>query len=179
RLICVFGCGGDRDAGKRPLMGAVAARLADQIIVTSDNARFEDPADIIEQILAGMPQQRPAVIMERAQAVLHAIWQADAGDVVLLAGKGHETYQEVRGVRTPFDDREWASAALVWKQAEGISTDSRSIGPGQVFLALRGDKFDGHDYLPQVGEAGALAAIVESRNSDADLPQLVLGDTRK
>ncbi len=179
RLICMFGCGGDRDAGKRPLMGAVAARLADRVIVTSDNARFEDPRDIIDQILAGMPQQRPDVIVERAQAILHAVWQARAGDVVLLAGKGHETYQEVRGVRAPFDDREWARAALAWKQAGGVSTDSRSIGPGQIFVALRGESFDGHDYLAQVGEAGALAAVVERRDADAPLPQLALGDTRK
>ena len=179
KLVCVFGCGGDRDAGKRPLMGEIAARLADRVLVTSDNARSEDPQDIIEQILSGMPQQRPTVIIERAQAIAHAIWQARSGDVVLLAGKGHETYQEVRGVRTPFDDREWARAALLWKQAQAVSTDSRSIQAGQIFVALRGENFDGHNYLAQVGAAGALAAVVERQNPDIALLQLALGDTRQ
>ncbi len=110
RLICVFGCGGDRDPGKRALMGQVAARLADQVIVTSDNPRGEDPLAIIEQVLAGAPGAQ--AIEDRQVAVFAAIHQARAGDVVLLAGKGHETYQEIAGVRLPFSDREVAQAAL-------------------------------------------------------------------
>ena len=111
RLSCVFGCGGDRDPGKRPLMGAVAARLADHVIVTSDNPRSEAPAAIIAQVLEGIPGKAEA-IEDRQVAIFSAVHQATLGDVVLLAGKGHETYQEIAGVRHPFDDREVARAAL-------------------------------------------------------------------
>jgi UDP-N-acetylmuramoyl-L-alanyl-D-glutamate--2,6-diaminopimelate ligase len=117
RLVCVFGCGGDRDPGKRPLMGAVAARLADHIVVTSDNPRSEDPHAIIEHILSGIPQGRAEAIEDRQVAIFSAVHHARAGDVVLLAGKGHETYQEIAGTRHPFNDREVAGAALAqWEQ---------------------------------------------------------------
>ena len=111
RLVCVFGCGGDRDAGKRPLMGQAAARLADHVIVTSDNPRSENPRAIIDQVLAGMSGEVES-IEDRQVAIFSALHQARPGDVVLLAGKGHETYQEISGVRHPFDDREVARAAL-------------------------------------------------------------------
>ena len=112
KLVCVFGCGGDRDAGKRPLMGAAAARLADQLIVTSDNPRGEEPMAIIGQVLEGIPSGRAEAIEDRQVAIFSAIHHARPGDVVLLAGKGHETYQEIAGVRHPFSDREVARAAL-------------------------------------------------------------------
>jgi UDP-N-acetylmuramoyl-L-alanyl-D-glutamate--2,6-diaminopimelate ligase len=113
RLICVFGCGGDRDRGKRPLMGKVAARLSDQAIVTSDNPRSEDPRAIISDILAGTrPQSRVAVDADRRQAILRAVAGARGGDIVLVAGKGHERYQEIRGVRHPFSDAAVAREAL-------------------------------------------------------------------
>ena len=112
RLICVFGCGGDRDAGKRPLMGEVAARLSDHVVVTSDNPRNEDPKAIIAQVLAGVPSGRAEAMEDRQVAIFSALHQAAAGDVVLLAGKGHETYQEIAGNRHPFSDREVAAAAL-------------------------------------------------------------------
>jgi UDP-N-acetylmuramoyl-L-alanyl-D-glutamate--2,6-diaminopimelate ligase len=112
RLICVFGCGGDRDAGKRPLMGEAAARLADHAIVTSDNPRNEDPKAIIAQVLDGIPAGRAEAMEDRQVAIFSAVHQAAAGDVVLLAGKGHETYQEIAGSRHPFSDREVAAAAL-------------------------------------------------------------------
>ncbi|MGZ5036421.1 MAG: UDP-N-acetylmuramoyl-L-alanyl-D-glutamate--2,6-diaminopimelate ligase [Usitatibacter sp.] len=111
RLVCVFGCGGDRDAGKRPLMGKAAARLSDHVIVTSDNPRSESPGAIISQVLAGIPGGAEA-IEDRQVAIFSAVHQARPGDVVLLAGKGHETYQEIAGVRHPFSDREVARAAL-------------------------------------------------------------------
>jgi UDP-N-acetylmuramoyl-L-alanyl-D-glutamate--2,6-diaminopimelate ligase len=111
RLICVFGCGGDRDPGKRPLMGQVAARLADHVIVTSDNPRGEQPMAIIEQVLAGM-SGGAETIEDRQVAIFSAVHHAQPGDVVLIAGKGHETYQEIAGVRHPFSDREVARAAL-------------------------------------------------------------------
>jgi UDP-N-acetylmuramoyl-L-alanyl-D-glutamate--2,6-diaminopimelate ligase len=111
RLVCVFGCGGDRDAGKRPLMGQVAARLADHVIVTSDNPRSEAPGAIIDQILVGIRGGAES-IEDRQVAIFSAVHQAQPGDVVLLAGKGHETYQEIAGVRHPFSDGEIARAAL-------------------------------------------------------------------
>ena len=112
RLLCVFGCGGDRDPGKRPLMGAVASRLADQVIVTSDNPRGEDPRAIIAQVLEGGAGRPAEALADRQVAIFAAVHQARAGDVVLVAGKGHETYQEIGGVRHPFSDREVALAAL-------------------------------------------------------------------
>jgi UDP-N-acetylmuramoyl-L-alanyl-D-glutamate--2,6-diaminopimelate ligase len=117
RLVCVFGCGGDRDAGKRPLMGQAAARLADHVIVTSDNPRSEEPNAIIAQVMAGVSGDAEA-IEDRQVAIFSAVHHARAGDVVLLAGKGHETYQEIAGVRHPFSDLEVARAALAdWQGA--------------------------------------------------------------
>ena len=119
RLICVFGCGGDRDPGKRPLMGEVAARLADHVIVTSDNPRSERPSAIIEQVLAGAGKGDVEAIEDRQVAIFSALHHARQGDVVLVAGKGHETYQEIAGVRYPFSDREVARAALAqWRTPE-------------------------------------------------------------
>jgi UDP-N-acetylmuramoyl-L-alanyl-D-glutamate--2,6-diaminopimelate ligase len=109
----VFGCGGDRDAGKRPLMGAVAEELADSVIVTDDNPRTEASAQILEQIVGGMRNPATAqVIGDRAEAIQAAMAEADAGDVVVIAGKGHENYQLVGGEVRPFSDRDVAQAAL-------------------------------------------------------------------
>lgn len=113
RLFCVFGCGGERDAGKRPLMGAAAHRLADRVIVTDDNPRGEDPAAIVADILSGMPEtSRVAVEHDRAKAIALVVGMAGPDDVVLVAGKGHETYQERAGRRTPFSDIEQVQLAL-------------------------------------------------------------------
>jgi UDP-N-acetylmuramoyl-L-alanyl-D-glutamate--2,6-diaminopimelate ligase len=107
RLHCVFGCGGDRDATKRPLMGEIAARLADAAVITSDNPRTEDPQRIVDQIAAGAFDGNPvAKILDRRAAIAQVLAGADARDVVLVAGKGHEDYQEVGGVRLPFSDVE-------------------------------------------------------------------------
>jgi UDP-N-acetylmuramoyl-L-alanyl-D-glutamate--2,6-diaminopimelate ligase len=111
KLIAVFGAGGNRDAAKRPLMGAVVARLADRAVVTSDNPRSEDPLKIISQIEAAMPQPH-LVEADRARAIELAVSQADSSDVILVAGKGHETYQEIGGKRLPFSDAAVARAAL-------------------------------------------------------------------
>lgn len=177
RLVCVFGCGGDRDVAKRPVMGRIASRLADDIILTSDNPRSEEPAHIMSQVLAGMPAE-PVVEPDRACAILTAIWRAQPADVILLAGKGHETYQEFSSGRIPFDDREWARFALTWRQDLPVSTDTRTLESGDLFIALRGDAFDGHDYIEAARVNGACAAIVESACDDP-LPQFVLGDTRQ
>ncbi len=106
RLFCVFGCGGDRDRGKRPLMGKVAERLADRVVVTDDNPRFEDPDFIVEEITRGMSRPAQAqVIRDRAQAIRTALAEAGPDDVVVVAGKGHETEQQVGERRLPFSDR--------------------------------------------------------------------------
>ncbi len=111
RLICVFGCGGNRDKGKRPLMGAVASRLADSVIVTSDNPRNEEARSIMAEIASGMDANFHAE-EDRAAAIDRAIRQARPGDMVLIAGKGHEDYQEIKGVKYPFNDAEVAQRAL-------------------------------------------------------------------
>ena len=118
RLVCVFGCGGDRDAGKRALMGEVARTLADRIVITSDNPRSEDPLAIIAAIAAGSGAQAEQVV-DRAQAIRIAVGEAGAADVVLIAGKGHEPYQEILGQRLPFSDLEQARLALQAWHAEG------------------------------------------------------------
>jgi UDP-N-acetylmuramoyl-L-alanyl-D-glutamate--2,6-diaminopimelate ligase len=124
RIICVFGCGGDRDATKRPKMAAVAQRLADQIIITNDNPRTEDPQSIVAMILAGFSTEGRTgvrVCPDRRAAIQAAIEEARAGDVVLIAGKGHERYQILGTVKHPFDDVAVARAALAerWTAVEG------------------------------------------------------------
>ncbi|KAF7599279.1 MAG: UDP-N-acetylmuramoyl-L-alanyl-D-glutamate--2,6-diaminopimelate ligase [Candidatus Dactylopiibacterium carminicum] len=110
RLVCVFGCGGDRDPGKRPMMGEVAARLADAAVITSDNPRSEDPQAIVAQIAAAAPQA--TCIVDRAEAIHRSVLEAGDNDVVLIAGKGHENYQEIKGERHSFSDATHAQAAL-------------------------------------------------------------------
>ena len=132
RIITVFGCGGDRDKSKRPLMGAVAARLSDLVIVTSDNPRSEDPEQIIDDIKRGivMPADRTPprgqigpkataclAIADRKAAIERAIRDARSGDLVLIAGKGHEKYQAVGETVTPFDDVEVARATLARRRS--------------------------------------------------------------
>ncbi|NLU49518.1 MAG: UDP-N-acetylmuramoyl-L-alanyl-D-glutamate--2,6-diaminopimelate ligase, partial [Syntrophomonadaceae bacterium] len=115
RIITVFGCGGDRDRGKRPLMGEIAARYSDFTIVTSDNPRTEEPMAIIEDILPGVNRVKDcsyAVVVDRREAIRQAVSMAAKDDIVIIAGKGHETYQLVKGEVFPFDDREVAREFL-------------------------------------------------------------------
>jgi len=118
RLITVFGAGGDRDKTKRPLMGMVAARLSDVVVITSDNPRSEDPMRIIDEVKRGAePESRQGkaevlTIVDRRDAIQHAVQLASAGDIVLIAGKGHEKYQDIGGQVTPFDDVAVAREAL-------------------------------------------------------------------
>ena len=113
KLISVFGCGGDRDNGKRPKMGNISAQIADYSVITSDNPRTEDPDKIIAQIVSNLPHDAKYVcVSERREAIHHAITTAESGDVVVIAGKGHEDYQEIHGKRFPFDDRIVASDIL-------------------------------------------------------------------
>jgi UDP-N-acetylmuramoyl-L-alanyl-D-glutamate--2,6-diaminopimelate ligase len=115
RLVTVFGCGGDRDRTKRPLMGMVAERLSDVVVITSDNPRSEDPQRIIEEIKRGIPtasQTDVRTIVDRREAIEQAIELSQPGDLVLIAGKGHEKYQQIGSRVLPFDDVEIARAAL-------------------------------------------------------------------
>jgi murE/murF fusion protein len=196
RLICVFGCGGDRDPTKRPKMGAEVAQLADLAVVTSDNPRTEDPRAIVEQILAGVP--RPfAVDIDRARAIRAAISEAVPGDVVVIAGKGHEDYQVIGTTKHHFDDREQAAAAVGLREvrslaemasdADGIAhgsalvhrvvIDSRIAAPGDLYVAIRGDTHDGHAFAGAAITAGAGAIMVEHA-VPLDAPAVTVADTR-
>jgi MurE/MurF fusion protein len=197
-LFCVFGCGGDRDRGKRPMMGAVAARFADRIVITSDNPRTENPAAIIREIDAGTKgpdveltdiqglfdersEGKKYAVLEDRRRAIHAVCAlAGKDDVVLLAGKGHETYQITADGRRFFDDRlEAGNGRLCWTMDHllaatagrleqpgpvrllgEISTDTRTLKPGDVFLALKGENFDGHDFVGTAIDKGAAALIV-------------------
>ena len=117
RVIVVFGCGGDRDREKRPEMGRVASEIADIVIVTSDNSRSEDPASIIADICSGMGKTRPVEIANRREAITHAVNLAQSGDVVIVAGKGHETFQLIGTMSLPFSDVEELELAFAQKEA--------------------------------------------------------------
>jgi UDP-N-acetylmuramoyl-L-alanyl-D-glutamate--2,6-diaminopimelate ligase len=130
RLRVVFGCGGDRDRGKRPQMGEIAAREADDVVLTSDNPRSEDPRAIVAEIEAGAARAggRPEVVLDRAEAIATVLRRASPEDVVVVAGKGHETYQTERGVDRPFDDREvvraWFAARRDAAGATGAAAEA-------------------------------------------------------
>ena len=127
RVISVFGCGGDRDPAKRPLMGAVAGRLRDLVVVTSDNPRTEDPAAIIADVERGLVSSSAdeavshLAIVDRRRAIERAVALAEPGDVVVVAGKGHETEQVIGDGRRPFDDRKIAAAALARRRRGAAS----------------------------------------------------------
>ncbi len=199
RLICVFGCGGDRDRGKRPLMGTIAGQYANVVIVTSDNPRTEEPDVIIKAIVAGVavsgkqlcsvpellsydqPVDGYTAISDRKRAIAAACSLAHPGDSVLVAGKGHEDYQIVGTEKRFFDDRlEVVNGLVRWNErhlltATGgevvagrqrdllhkISTDSRNLQCGDVFVALNGETFDGHAYIDAAVANGAAVVIAE------------------
>ena len=137
RVLVVFGCGGERDRSKRPRMAAVAEELAERIVLTNDNPRNEDPQEILHQIKAGFADAscgKVAVRPDRGEAISLALSEAEAGDVVLIAGKGHEDYQDIGGCRLPFDDRQVARQALVrrrkgWRPSRKVTLST--AGPGQ------------------------------------------------
>ena len=203
-LWVVFGCGGDRDVMKRPLMGEVAARFADRTVITNDNPRSEDPVAIASAIVSGLPPSFTAadsvaalgpknysVVLDRQQAIEAVLKCARPTDVVLIAGKGHEKFQTVGIEKTPFDDvevakegiarrgglmtcisadflrdalREHLSAAVeVEGLFKGVETDSRKSKDGALFVALAGDRFDGHDFVVDVLRKNSGAALVHKR----------------
>jgi UDP-N-acetylmuramoyl-L-alanyl-D-glutamate--2,6-diaminopimelate ligase len=121
RLICVFGCGGERDKGKRPVMGRIATSLADKVFITSDNPRSEDPRQIIKEITSGASGNY-RVIEDRQEAIQQSVEGANVADILLIAGKGHEQYQEIAGKKYPFSDVAVAQSALrAWKKKRGIN----------------------------------------------------------
>jgi murE/murF fusion protein len=202
RLICVFGCGGDRDPTKRPKMGAAVAELADLAIVTSDNPRTEDPRTIIDQILPAVP--KPFFVdVDRRAAIHAAIAEATPGDVVVIAGKGHEDYQIIGTTKNHFDDREEAAAAAVEREhrlvaglardaggdvlgdgrllVDRVVIDSRAVAPGALYVAVRGEKFDGHRFCLDAIKAGAVAVMVDKegkRWAPAAAPELLAPELR-
>ena len=107
RVMSVFGCGGDRDSGKRPIMGEISGKIADYTIITSDNPRTEEPQKIVDQIEEGIKKTKGKyeVVVDRTEAIRNAIKMANKRDIIILAGKGHEPYQEINGVKYPFDER--------------------------------------------------------------------------
>jgi murE/murF fusion protein len=202
RLICVFGCGGDRDPTKRPKMGAAVAELADLAVVTSDNPRTENPRAIIDQILPGVP--KPFFVdVDRRAAIRAAIGEATPGDVVVIAGKGHEDYQIVGTTKHHFDDREEAAAAAQERElrlvaglardaggellGDGSVTcdryviDSRAVAPGALYVAVRGESHDGHRFCLDAIKAGATAVMVDregKRWAPAAAPDLLAPELR-
>lgn len=207
RLWCVFGCGGDRDRSKRPVMGAVAQREADAVVLTSDNPRNEDPQAILAEIRAGIPEQSVVQALEdRREAILSVVDHVALRDVVLVAGKGHEAYQEIRGLRHPFSDVEVAAEALRARRTRGfitlgdaaaligegvalcgdpqtvisrVHTDTRTLQAGDLYVALRGERFDGHAFLGQARQSGAVAALAEQGLEAAGLAGLEVPDSLK
>lgn len=215
RLICLFGCGGDRDKTKRPLMAAAAEKYADLLIVTSDNPRSEDPEAIIGDIIRGLSGDKPYIrITDRRAAIHRAITIAEKDDIIVLAGKGHEDYQIIDGdVHVPFDEREIVADIMKnYKRrrfdpdfCEYVTineimdvtggkpynirnfdrripmsyffTDTRNAVQGGVFVAIKGERFDGHDFAAQAVRDGALLVIAEK--TLPDIPCIVVKSTRK
>lgn len=215
RLICLFGCGGDRDKTKRPLMARAAEKHADILVITSDNPRNEDPEAIIDDIISGLSFEKPYMrITDRRAAIRRAIVIAEKDDIIVLAGKGHEDYQILKNnVHVHFDEREIVADIMKSytrrrydpKASEYVSineildltggkpynirnferkvpmtsvfSDTRNIVQGGIFVAIKGERFDGHDFAAQATSGGALLAITE--RPIATIPCIVVKSTRK
>ena len=215
RLICLFGCGGDRDRTKRPLMAKAAEKYADLLIVTSDNPRSEDPDAIIDEICEGLSGLKPYIrITDRKAAIRRAIAIAENGDVIVLAGKGHEDYQILANdVHIHFDEKEIVEEIMknykkprfnpdlheyitvndilectggkpqgihdfnMSVHADAIFSDTRAAVKGGVFIAVKGENFDGHDFAAKAVKDGAVFAITE--HAVLNTPCIVVKDTRK
>lgn len=216
QLFCVFGCGGDRDKGKRPVMGEIAARVCDVVVVTDDNPRTEDPDRIVEQILTGIAGEAKdpswlagrrtsergcTVIRDRKTAIAMAIQACGPEDIVVIAGKGHEPYQLTLQGKRFFDDRmEAGNVLLAWTdtlaaEAAGgelqpgsqtgkllgpVITDSRILSEHGLFVALRGEKHDAHDFAGQAVANGASCLVLEqvpSSAADMDASRILVPDT--
>ena len=182
RLICLFGCGGNRDTGKRPQMGAIADRLADIVYITDDNPRMEDASKIRQAIKEACP--KGIEVDGREEALFEAVHILEPGDVLVVCGKGHETGQTIGKTVYRFNDKtEILSLAaamekeVIWKSTEiamalnttvcpyvnatGVSIDTRTLTYGDLFIALKGERMNGHDYVPMAIDKGACACIVD------------------
>lgn len=219
KLVCVFGCGGDRDTGKRTLMGEICGKFADVAIITDDNPRSEDPAIIRQMVATGIRktdlQERDmfwlqtikenetgfVLVPERSTAIAAAIEAAGAGDIVLIAGKGHEDYQITESGKRFFDDTLEAKKALsgwlleslllatggnlqdhdqVVGSLGSVSTDSRMVRKNDIFVALQGERFDAHDYAVDVAKVGAGCLILHRQpESSLSSPVILVKDTEK
>lgn len=181
-LVALIGCGGNRDTGKRALMGEIAQKEADKVFITDDNPRYEDPALIREMIFKACP--KALLVPNRKEAIYQAISSLKENDILVLCGKGHETGQLVNGICYPFSDKQEALAALnnavdkvIWDKSSleaalgvfvdesirisGVSIDTRTLVPGDLFFALKGEKVDGHQFVKVAIEKGAGACLVE------------------
>ncbi|OFZ14315.1 MAG: hypothetical protein A2X86_05555 [Bdellovibrionales bacterium GWA2_49_15] len=206
KLTVIFGCGGNRDKTKRPVMGQIADKYCDEIIITDDNPRFEEPLAIATDIVAGIKRTKYSILLDRRRAICDTVNSAKPSDVIVIAGKGHESYQEIKGKRHHFNDSELLESIATLKMIEkvssftksfgpplmsissGFSTDSRSISVGQTFVALVGEKFDGADYLETCLAKGIRSFIVNSNEhnesrieklfaKDSDLQFILVSDT--
>lgn len=202
KLWCVLGAGGDRDRSKRAPMAAAAEAVADRIVLTSDNPRSEIPQEIVSDLMQGLvAPARTLAVTDRAQAIAQTVSHADAEDVVLVAGKGHETTQEVRGVKRPFSDVFHVRLALAQRGAgcfnlrelhawvggrlrgnpllalHGVSTDTRTLRAGELFVALKGERFDANDLVRDAVAAGAGAVLTERSLADFDVPGIEVSDS--
>lgn len=215
KLICLFGCGGDRDKTKRPLMARAAEKHSDMLIITSDNPRNEDPEAILDDIIEGLSFTKPYIrISDRRAAIHRAITIAEKGDIIVLAGKGHEDYQIIKdNVHIHFDEREIVREIMhSYKRKRfdpdieemisikdlidviggtpysirnyerlvpmsSLFSDTRNIIPGGVFIAINGERFDGHDYAEKAVEMGAVCAITE--RTIVGVPCIIVKSTRK
>ncbi len=203
QLICVFGAGGERDKTKRPEMLSTALNFSDLTIITNDNPRNEDPSDIIRNIVGNTSHDKAFwIIRDREQAIRTAIYNAQKGDIVLMAGKGHEKYQEVKNSKIEFNDSKIAGKYADHKKnmnnklsfpidplqlefiledkiddsfelvLEHISTDSRTIEKNSLFFALQGENFDGHDYVERVLQKNNCWAVV-SKDYQSNAERLI------
>ncbi len=201
QLHCLFGCGGNRDTGKRAQMGKIANRLADKVYITDDNPRNEDPKLIREQIKSACIKGEE--FDNRRMAIHHVIQNLQAGDILVLAGKGHESGQMIQGINYPFNDKVEAQLMLktmtqtplwtgpelqmalntpvdknIW--ANGVVFDSRTVQTGNIFVALKTEKNDGHQYVKKALENGASVCIVDHEINDVFKEnQIIVQDTMK
>lgn len=199
RLICLLGCGGNRDKGKRPQMGAVAQELADVVYITDDNPRFENPAEIRAEIKAACP--KGIEISHRSEAIRQAMSALEKNDVLAVLGKGHESGQIIQGISYAFNDAVlirqvamektktplWSARELQMAlsvpiadsiKAWGVSIDTRTLKTGDLYVAIKGDKMDGHQFVHEALEKGAVACLVDHKIPDVlDENQIVVSNT--
>ena len=198
QLVCVFGCGGNRDASKRPLMGKIASESADKVYITDDNPRFENPAEIRTQIVEACPEG--IEIGDRHLAIATAVANLQPDDVLIVAGKGHETGQTIKGTSYAFDDKIEVQLAVMnleqqplWQAMElkacfganvpmevnvfGISNDTRTLNLGDLYIAIRGENMDGHAFVKTAVQKGASACLVDHLIEDVPVSkQIIVSD---